>query len=181
MRDPFISPPSLLVRAIQPVADHLSLSTLPFHIHEVLLGWAGYHFICTTLSPLLSSWLVPNIYNKLNKRTKIKWNVRVVSFIQSCFINTAALYVIFNDVQRGEVDWRGRIWGYSGAGGMVQAFAAGYFLWDLTVSTQYLSVLGPESLAHAVSALLVTCLGFVSVPELEAPQFIQSLSYTERS
>lgn len=173
MRDPFLSPPSFLVRAIQPVAERLSLSTLPLHIHEVLFGWASYHFICTTLSPLLSSYLVPQIYNKLNKRTKVNWNVRVVSFIQSSFINTAALYVIFNDVQRGEMDWRGRIWGYSGAGGMVQGFAAGYFLWDLTVSTQYLSILGPGSLAHAISALLVTCLGFVSLPDLEPLRLAQ--------
>lgn len=133
----------------------------------MLFGWAGYHFICTTLSPLLSAWLVPDIYNKLNKRSKVNWNVRVVALIQSCFINTAALYVIFNDVQRGEMDWRGRIWGYSGAGGMVQGFAAGYFLWDLIVSTQYLSIFGPGSLAHAISALLVTCLGFISPPDLD--------------
>jgi hypothetical protein len=174
MRDPFLSPPSFIVRAIQPVAERLCLSTLPLHIHEVVFGWAGYHFICTTLSPLLSSYFVPQVYNKLNKRTKINWDVRVVSLIQSCFINTAALYVIFNDVRRGEMDWKERIWGYSGAGGMVQGFAAGYFLWDLTVSTQYLSALGPGSLAHAVSALLVTCLGFVSLPELEPLQLAQS-------
>jgi hypothetical protein len=164
MLDPFpFSPPGLLVRAITPIASALSLSTLPLHIHEVLFGWASYHVLYTYVSPFLSSLLVPRIYNPLPARTKVNWDVRVVSTIQSCFINTAALYVIFNDVQRGDVDWRGRIWGYSGAGGMVQGFAAGYFLWDLTVSLRYLKILGPGSLAHAFSALLVTCLGFVSL------------------
>jgi hypothetical protein len=45
---------------------------------------------------------------------------------------------------------------------MVQGFAAGYFLWDLGVSVRHVDVLGLGSLAHAISALLVTGLGFVS-------------------
>ncbi len=36
------------------------------------------------------------------------------------------------------MDWEQRIWGYSGAMGLVQAFAAGYFVWDLTVSLIYI-------------------------------------------
>lgn len=56
---------------------------------------------------------------------------------------------------------RERIWGYTGAMGMTQAFAAGYFAWDVLVSSMHLDVLGPGSLAHAISALIVTCLGFV--------------------
>jgi hypothetical protein len=116
----------------------------------------------TVVSPYLSSLLVPHIYNKFNKRTKVNWNVRVVSFIQASLINTAAIYVIFADEQRNEMDWRGRIWGYSGATGLVQGMAAGYFLWDLTVSVQYLAILGPGSLMHAIAALMVTLVGFVS-------------------
>lgn len=170
MLDPFLSPPSLLVRAIQPLAQRLALSTLPLHIHEVLFAWAGYHVLFTYASPLLSSHLVPRTYSQLTPRARVNWNVRVVSFVQSCFINAAALAVILGDAQRARMDWRGRIWGYSGAGGMVQGFAAGYFLWDLTVSLQHLRILGPGSLAHAVSALLVTCLGFVScVPAPPSP------------
>jgi hypothetical protein len=60
------------------------------------------------------------------------------------------------------MDWVGRIWGYTGAGGAVQGFAAGYFLWDLIASIVHYNVLGWGSLAHAISALLVTSLGFVS-------------------
>ncbi|CZT07730.1 uncharacterized protein RCO7_11221 [Rhynchosporium graminicola] len=47
------------------------------------------------------------------------------------------------------MDWAGRIWGYTGAGGAVQGFAAGYFLWDLIASIIHLNVLGWGSLAHA--------------------------------
>lgn len=58
---------------------------------------------------------------------------------------------------------RERVWGYTGASGMVQGFAAGYFLWDLVTSAVDLDVHGPGELMHAVSALAVSLLGFVSV------------------
>ena len=59
---------------------------------------------------------------------------------------------------------RERVWGYTGATGMVQGFSAGYFLWDLVISAKNLDVHGPGSLMHAASALAVTSLGFVSAP-----------------
>jgi hypothetical protein len=42
--------------------------------------------------------------------------------IQALFINTAALWVIFKDEQRHEMDWRGRLWGYTPASGMVREY-----------------------------------------------------------
>lgn len=60
------------------------------------------------------------------------------------------------------MDWRGRVWGYTGAGGMIQGFAAGYFLWDLCVSAVHVSIFGWGMLAHAIAALIVFSLGFVS-------------------
>lgn len=88
----------------------------------------------------------------------------MVSMYQALFINTVALWVIFTDPQRAlqNGDWRERLWGYNGAGGMVQGFAAGYFLWDVIVSVTHLDVMGASSLVHAVCALGVTCIGFVS-------------------
>ena len=59
---------------------------------------------------------------------------------------------------------RERVWGYTGATGMVQGFSAGYFLWDLAISAKNLDVHGPGSLMHAASALAVTMLGFVRAP-----------------
>ncbi|KAH6664592.1 hypothetical protein B0J14DRAFT_681700 [Halenospora varia] len=58
------------------------------------------------------------------------------------------------------MDWAGRIWGYIGAGGAVQGFATRYFLWDLIASIVHVNVLGWGSLVYAISALLVTSLGF---------------------
>ena len=59
---------------------------------------------------------------------------------------------------------RGRVFGYTGAGGMIQGFAAGYFLWDLVICCKHVAVFGWGLLAHAVAALMVFSLGFVSAP-----------------
>ncbi|CAO2650446.1 Nn.00g017380.m01.CDS01 [Neocucurbitaria sp. VM-36] len=159
MRDP-IPPPSFVVQLSKPLAEKLSLTTLPYHAHEVLLGFLGYHFILYVLSPAASQLLCPQTYRGFNKRTRLNWDIHWVSMIQALFINTAALWVIFKDEERHEMDWRGRLWGYTPASGMVQGFAAGYFLWDLQVSTQYINLSGPSALLHAIGALAVTCIGF---------------------
>ena len=45
---------------------------------------------------------------------------------------------------------------------MIQAFAAGYFVWDLAICAANVEIFGVGMLAHAVSALVVFALGFVS-------------------
>ncbi|KAG9186525.1 hypothetical protein G6011_09633 [Alternaria panax] len=159
MRDP-LPPPLLLVQASKSFADKLSLNTLPYHVHEILLGFLGYHFILHVLSPTISQLVCPKTYNGFNKRTRLNWDIHCVSMIQAVFICAAALWVIFEDEQRHEMDWRGRLWGYTPASGMVQGFAAGYFLWDLQISAQYIHIAGVSSLIHAIGALAVTCIGF---------------------
>lgn len=57
-----------------------------------------------------------------------------------------------------------RIYGYTGASGLIQAFATGYFVWDIVVSTRYLKIFGIGIWMHAVTALAVFSLGFVSIP-----------------
>ena len=42
----------------------------------------------------------------------------------------------------------------------MQGFAAGYFLWDTTVSVEHLEILGVSSLLHGLAALGVSMLGF---------------------
>jgi hypothetical protein len=160
MRDP-LPPPSLLVQASKPLAEKLSLMTLPYHVHEILLGFLGYHFILYVVSPALSNLVFPKAYNGFHQRTRLNWDIHWVSMIQSLFICAAALWVTVKDEQRHEMDWRGRLWGYTPASGMVQGFAAGYFLWDLQVSAQYIHISGPSALIHAIGALAVTCIGFV--------------------
>jgi hypothetical protein len=124
MRDP-IPAPALLVKLTTPLAEKLSLSTLPYHTHEIALGFLWYHFILYVLSPAVSRAICPQFYNAFNKRTRLNWDIHCVSMVQALFINAAALYVIFTDRERKEMDWTGRLWGYTPASGMVQGFAAG--------------------------------------------------------
>lgn len=100
--------------------------------------------------------------------------------MQSSFICTFALWVMYTDTQRAA--WRsqdeegmlGRVFGYTTASGAVQGYAAGYFLWDLVMSAWYLEIFGPGFLAHAASAVAVYNLGFVSSPRAPV-HVIQSL------
>lgn len=85
-----------------------------------------------------------------------------MSLFQSTFISILALWVIFNDKERAELDFRGRVWGYTGASGLVQAFSGGYFLWDLWISVLHVDLFGIGLLAHAISAFSVYMLGYVS-------------------
>lgn len=55
-----------------------------------------------------------------------------------------------------------RVLGYTGACGLVQAMAVGYFVWDLIVSTLHIGDFGIGLFLHAVSALAVYMFGFVS-------------------
>lgn len=59
------------------------------------------------------------------------------------------------------MNYEEKVHGYTGAGGLIQAFAGGYFLWDLVVTLQNISAFGLGMLAHAISALFVFSLGFV--------------------
>lgn len=172
MQDPFpIQPIGWLQRTIQPVADLFGLASLPLHIHEVLSACLLYGVIYYPLSPILSSAFFPDIYSRLSRRRKINWHAHVVSLAQSCLINAVALWVMFTDNARKNMTWEERIWGYTGACGMVQGLAAGYFLWDLIVTSRNMDVFGMGTLAHAVSALAVYALGFVStlLPHLLLP------------
>lgn len=173
MLDPFpFEAPKALQRAVEPLADRLGLTTLPIHIHEVLLAALLYHVTCTVVSPWLSARFFPKIYSQFNQRTRINWDVHVVSMLQSTLINAVALWVHWVDDERAEMNWRGRVWGYTGACGLVQALACGYFVWDLWISLRYVREFGLGLLAHAVSALAVFSFGFRPFVNYYATTFI---------
>lgn len=164
MLDPIPPPPPALFRFTQPIAEAISLPTLPYHIHEVLGALLLYQSVQSIISPILSKVLFPSIYNNLNRRTRVNWDVHVVSFVQSCLINVLALWVMFTDRERSEMNNSvvERVFGYTGAGGLIQGLACGYFIWDLIVSTRYIKIFGVGIWAHAITALCVFSFGFVS-------------------
>ncbi|MCJ1473685.1 hypothetical protein MMC13_002336 [Lambiella insularis] len=172
MLDPFFPPVPLLSAFSEPIANTLNLITLPLHIHEVLLAFTFYYLVNVYGSPWISTRLFPREYLSLNRRTRLNWDVHVVSFVQSCLINFLALWVMWKDEERRGMDWRGRVYGYTGADGMIQGFAAGYFLWDLCISAMHVDVFGWGMLAHAVSALTVFSFGFRPFVNFYAPTFI---------
>ena len=165
MHDPFpLSNPLWLQKAIQPFADYFGLTTLPLHIHEVLGSFIAYTFINRVFAPVVSKWLFPVKYTALSREKKINWDVHVVSLAQSVSINILALWVMFVDEERKNMDWKERVWGYTGAAGMIQGMACGYFLWDLMITIQHVKLFGIGMLAHAISALTVFSFGFVRRP-----------------
>lgn len=162
MKDPFFIPPiPWLSELVRPWCDRFDLPSLPDHIHEVLLSAVFYSVIFWPISPLLSKLIAPQHYSKLSRKRRLNWDAHVVSFIQSTLINVIAIWVMVVDQERKYMNSEERIWGYTGAAGMVQALAAGYFVWDLYVTGTNLDVFGLGTLAHAVAALLVYTLGFV--------------------
>ena len=163
MIDPLLRPSTLIYSLTQPIADSLALKTLPLHAHEVLLSFTAYYLMDVFLAPRLSEKFFANTYSSLPPRTKINWNIRIVSTLQAIFICGLAFWTIAADEERKTMSLEERIWGYTGAVGMTQAFAAGYFMWDVKISAVNVGILGWGSLAHAVSALLITSLGFVSL------------------
>jgi len=164
MRDPFPIPAiPALSKAVQPLADRFDLPTLPLHVHEVLGAALFYTFIHLVVSPILSTWLFPNYYPRHSRGKKANWDAHIVSLVQSTLINTLALWVMWVDDERRQMDWQQRLWAYDGASAFIQALAAGYFVWDLITTLLFIDVFGLGLLAHAASALTVYSFGFVRV------------------
>jgi TLC domain len=162
MLDPFFPPPPWLQDLVTPWAASLKLYSLPYHIHEVILAFGFYQLIHSYVSPWLSRRLFPRQYLQLPKRTQLNWDIHVVSLVQSVLVNVVALWVMFADRERSAMTIDERVHGYTGAGGLVQALATGYFIYDLIVSIAHIKLFGIGMLFHAISALCVFSLGFVS-------------------
>ncbi|KAL4736758.1 TLC domain-containing protein [Aspergillus similis] len=172
MLDPIPPPPEWLREYIEPWAQRFNLPALTDHSHEVIAAFIGYLFIHYVLSPWLSPKLFPRHYPYLNKRTKLNWDVHVVSLVQSSFINAVALWVLFADEERKSMTIGERVFGYTGSCALISSLAVGYFIYDLIVSTLYVKMFGIGMLFHAVSALWVFSFGFRPFVNFYAPVFI---------
>lgn len=163
MKDPFFIPPiPALSEWVRPYAEKYKMAVLPLHIHEVIASALLYTFIHLVVSPWISRKYA-SAYYPTNRGKRASWDSHVVSLFQSVLINIVALWVMFSDQERKSMDWQARIWGYTGASGLVQSLAAGYFVWDFCITICNLDVFGVGLLAHAVSALTVYSFGYVSL------------------
>ncbi|KAL4780918.1 TLC domain-containing protein [Aspergillus varians] len=172
MLDPFSPAPEWLREVVEPLASLFNIPVLLGHCHEVVVIFFVYIFIHYVLSPWLSPKLFPHHYPNLNKRTKLNWDVHVVSLVQSTFISAIALWVLFVDEERKSMTSRERVLGYSGSCALISSLATGYFIYDLIISTIYLKMFGIGMLSHAVSALWVFSFGFRPFLNFYAPVFI---------
>jgi len=146
------------------IANHLHLRTFPLHAEQILTAAGIYQGLFSVVSPAISRWLAPKTYNKLSKETRANWDARAVGFVQAAFISYLALRVILTDPSRPDATVHQRLWGYSSQVGKVQAYTAGYFLWDLYITTRYVKQFGPSAAVHAFCGLFITMLGFVGPP-----------------
>lgn len=162
MKDPFFIPRIPALEAwVRPYAEKFNMTVLPLHIHEVLAAALLYTFIQKVFSPWISNKYAPQHY-PTSRAKRASWDSHVVSLIQSVLICIVALWVMLTDKERAAMDWQGRVWGYTGGSGLVQSLAAGYFVWDFCITICNLDAFGLGLLAHAVSALSVYSLGYVS-------------------
>ncbi|KAJ5909004.1 hypothetical protein N7495_001686 [Penicillium taxi] len=172
MLDPLGDAPAWLQSLAEPYTLRLNSPTLTQHIHEAILAFVFYLSVHYIVSPLLSPVLFPRSYPNLNPRTKLNWDIHAVSLIQSVIISGAALWVMFTDNERSSMTAGERVFGYTGACGLIQALALGYFVYDLIVSVRYFNLFGIGMLFHAISALWVFSLGFRPFLNYYAPTFI---------
>lgn len=161
MIDPFFALIPALKELVTPLCKSLHLYSLPLHVHEILFAVVVYHTIFEYLAAPLSSHFFPKHYTALNKESKLRWNMHCASMVSCCFITTCALTVISVDKERSGMNLEQRVWGYTGAAAMVQAFATGYFVFDFIVMIRYLDVFGTGMLMHAISCVITYTLGFV--------------------
>lgn len=146
----------------RPLANRLGLSVLPLHIHEIVYSAALYFAIFYVISPIFSRLLASKHYSHLSRKKKLNWDAHVVSMFQALLISGVALWVLFTDEERMNMDRDGRMWGYTGGCGLIAGLAVGYFVWDLVVTSLNLDVFGIGTLVHAIAALTAFSLGFVS-------------------
>lgn len=125
------------------------------HWHEVVLSLLFYGTI-HLLSPFVMSRWMGSHYTTLPKRTRVNFDVHVVSMVQ-CFISIASLAPMWNHShwQNRLNDPKSSIEGSTPYGSFVAAITVGYFVWDVIVCTVYFLLFGLGFLVHGLAALYV--------------------------
>ncbi|CAK7905706.1 hypothetical protein CAAN1_14S04016 [[Candida] anglica] len=125
------------------------------HWHEILGSYVFYQTI-QFLSPWFSTRFFGKSYTNLSPRTKINFDIHVVSMIQ-CIISILVIIPMLNHpfYVNSLVDPKQGILGYYPYGGFVGAITSGYFVWDTYVCLRYFHLFGWGFLFHGVAALYV--------------------------
>lgn len=132
-----------------------STTPLVAHWHEIVGSFLMYVLV-QKLSPMVCSRLFGKSYTQLNYKTKINFDIHVVSMVQ-CVVSVLALIPMWNHPtwKNRELDHASAVFAYYPYGAFVSSISVGYFLWDLVVCFKYMNLFGAGFLVHAVSALFV--------------------------
>lgn len=154
MLDPLaIEYPPVVQEALESFFEFVGLPALVSHFHEVILAFWLYQGLFL-LGPLFNSKI--SSYNTLPKRTRINFDIHVVSQVQCLLIVALAFPAFFDPVLQTD-----HLFAYSPYGGLVYAFAVGYFAWDTYISLKYIKWFGAGFAVHGIASLCVFILSFV--------------------
>lgn len=149
-----ITYPPLVEAALDKAFSLFGLARLTPHIHEVVLAFSLYHAIFL-LSPIFLADFAP--YKRLARRTQLNFDIHIVSSVQCILILVISFPAFWDPALQSD-----HIFAYSPYGGLVYAFAVGYFAWDSYISLKYLKWFGVGFAVHGLGSLCVFLLSFVS-------------------
>ncbi|KAK7204046.1 TLC domain-containing protein [Myxozyma melibiosi] len=144
--------PPAVQETLTTVCNAIGLPMLAPHIHEVVLAFALYHGLFL-MGPLFNSAF--SSYKTMPRRTRINFDIHVVSQVQ-CLLIIALAFPAFFDPEL-KVD---HLFAYSPYGGLVYAFAVGYFAWDSYISLKYINWFGIGFAVHGIASVSVFLLSF---------------------
>lgn len=125
------------------------------HWHEIAIS-AVFYFLVHRISPAICSKWVGLAYTNLEKKTKINFDIHVVSMVQ-CVVSVGIIFFGFgNDYFLNRLaDPEGSVFGYNPFLGFLAAVSIGYFIWDLFVCAWYFKFFGLGFFFHGLAALYV--------------------------
>lgn len=144
IQDPFES-----YRPFPKTSDNLFAA----HWHEIVGAAIFYFTIQATVKPL-ATLILGKTYTTLPKKTRIDFDIHIVSMVQ-CIVSIVLTFYHFNNPhwQNRSNDPVNSLLGSTPFGGMVGAVSAGYFIWDIWVCARYFDIFGVGFLLHGGAAL----------------------------
>jgi len=163
------------------------LPRLSAHFSTAVLSFLGFEAVQWVISPLLFGRLFPVAYGKASKRVKQGWANRACSTVHAVIVVIlAARCLNLEEINRD------KIYGMHPREGEVEAFAIGYFIWDV-LEEAVIHYQDPMLAFHGVAVLsgllltlrplfAYTCLRFLmwelSTPFLNIHWFIDKTGHT---
>lgn len=125
------------------------------HWHEIVLAAVTY-FAIQAVTPAFAKRLLGPTYTKLDRKTKLNFDIHVVSMVQ-CIVSILVLLPTWEHphaLNRAD-DPFNSIFGYNAYSGFVSSITVGYFIWDMYVCLVHVNLFGLGFLLHAFAALFV--------------------------